>query len=91
MIQGSREGLLTPAEVAALFGVSVTTIRTWAGEGRLTPVFTLGGRRRYWRRETTGLLAEKEPKPPQPSQPVCSVCHHPQCLGTCHNCPYCSQ
>ena len=46
--QGLRdEALLRPREVAALFGVRPTTIARWARAGRLSPVFTPGGHRRY--------------------------------------------
>ncbi|WP_329255140.1 helix-turn-helix domain-containing protein [Actinoallomurus sp. NBC_01490] len=39
--------LLTPREVAELFGVRTTTIARWAREGRLTSLTTPGGHRRY--------------------------------------------
>lgn len=39
--------LLTPAEVAALFGVDPKTVTRWARTGLLNPVRTLGGHRRY--------------------------------------------
>jgi excisionase family DNA binding protein len=41
--------LLRPREVAALFGVRPATIARWAREGRLTPLRTPGGHRRYVR------------------------------------------
>ena len=41
------EELLRPREVAALFGVHPATIARWAREGRLTPIRTPGGHRRY--------------------------------------------
>jgi excisionase family DNA binding protein len=41
------ERLLTPREAAEKFGVRVTTIARWAREGRLNPVRTPGGHRRY--------------------------------------------
>jgi excisionase family DNA binding protein len=48
--QGPGEGsLLRPREVAALFGVRPTTIARWAREGRLAPLRTPGGHRRYRR------------------------------------------
>lgn len=40
-------GLMTPAEVAAAFGVRVSTLRRWEKAGKLTAVRTLGGHRRY--------------------------------------------
>jgi excisionase family DNA binding protein len=42
-----HEQLLTPREVAEIFGVRTTTIARWAREGRLTPLRTPGGHRRY--------------------------------------------
>jgi excisionase family DNA binding protein len=47
--------LLTPAEVASLFGVDPRTVTRWATSGRLTPVRTPGGHRRYRRSEVLGL------------------------------------
>ncbi|GAA4509150.1 hypothetical protein GCM10023191_069940 [Actinoallomurus oryzae] len=41
------EPLLCPREVAEPFGVRTTAITRWAREGRLAPVFTPGGHRRY--------------------------------------------
>jgi excisionase family DNA binding protein len=42
-----EDALLRPREVAALLGVRPTTIARWAREGRLTPLLTPGGHRRY--------------------------------------------
>lgn len=39
--------LLSPAEVAALFGVDPKTVTRWAKAGRLAHIRTLGGHRRY--------------------------------------------
>jgi len=39
--------LLRPREVARMFGVRTTTIARWAREGKLTPLHTPGGHRRY--------------------------------------------
>lgn len=50
------EPLLTPAEVARLFGVGPKTVSGWARAGRLTSVRTLGGHRRYREREVHALL-----------------------------------
>jgi hypothetical protein len=41
------EPLLRPREVATLFGVRPTTIARWARMGRLHPLLTPGGHRRY--------------------------------------------
>jgi excisionase family DNA binding protein len=39
--------LLLPREVAELFGVGTSTIARWAREGKLAPILTPGGHRRY--------------------------------------------
>jgi excisionase family DNA binding protein len=41
------QSLLRPREVAALFGVRPSTIARWAREGKLAPLLTPGGHRRY--------------------------------------------
>jgi excisionase family DNA binding protein len=46
-LHGPDDELLRPREVAALFGVRPTTIARWAREGKLTPLRTPGGHRRY--------------------------------------------
>ena len=39
--------LLTPAEVAGLFGVDPRTVSRWSDRGVLKAVYTAGGHRRY--------------------------------------------
>lgn len=39
--------LLTPREVAAVFGVDPKTVTRWAQQGKLPFVRTLGGHRRF--------------------------------------------
>jgi len=56
--EGKREDLLTPGEVAGLFRVNPKTVTRWANAGKLTPVRTLGGHRRYRRSEVERLLIE---------------------------------
>lgn len=58
------EPLLTPAEVAKLFRVDPKTVTRWAQSGKLHSVRTLGGHRRYLRREVEALLAVARPMPP---------------------------
>ncbi|WP_323097019.1 BldC family transcriptional regulator [Intrasporangium sp. YIM S08009] len=48
--------LMTPAEVARLFRVSVTTVTKWARSGLLPSVRTLGGHRRFDRRDVLDHL-----------------------------------
>lgn len=50
--------LLKPREVADLFGVRTTTIARWAREGKLTPLHTPGGHRRYNRLDIRQILSE---------------------------------
>jgi excisionase family DNA binding protein len=54
----NHEPLLTPREVAEIFGVRTTTIARWAREGRLTPLRTPGGHRRYRWDTVVRLLAQ---------------------------------
>lgn len=49
--------LLSPAEVAALFGVDPKTVTRWARAGKLTAVRTLGGHRRFYAAEVHTLLS----------------------------------
>jgi excisionase family DNA binding protein len=51
------QNLMTPAEVAALFRVDPKTVTRWADAGKMTPVRTLGGHRRYQRDEVQNLLS----------------------------------
>lgn len=52
--------LLTPREVAELFGVRTTTIARWARDGRLDPIRTPGGHRRYSRAGVRALVAAED-------------------------------
>lgn len=38
---------ITPREAASILHVSCDTLRRWAEDGRITPLRTLGGHRRY--------------------------------------------
>lgn len=51
------ETLLTPAQVAAIFGVKPRAVRTWADARKLTAIRTLGGHRRYRPDEVRALAA----------------------------------
>ncbi len=42
-----HDDLLRPSEVARIFGVRPATVARWARDGRITPVLTPGGHRRY--------------------------------------------
>lgn len=52
-------GLLTPGEVARLFGVDPKTVSRWADAGKLEAMRTLGGHRRYRADEVKRLLANE--------------------------------
>ncbi len=49
------ETLLTPREVADIFGVDPKTVTRWAKAGKLTSIRTLGGHRRYRKSEVDDL------------------------------------
>ena len=51
--------LLTPTQVAQLFGVNPKTVTRWANSGRLGFIRTPGGHRRFRRSEVTALLADR--------------------------------
>lgn len=51
-----RTELLTPAEVAALFGVDAKTVTRWARAGKISAIRTLGGHRRFRADEVQALL-----------------------------------
>lgn len=55
-IPSKEDELLTPGEVAKLFGVDPKTVTRWASAGKLTPQRTLGGHRRYRSTEVYALL-----------------------------------
>jgi len=61
--ENDDDDLLRPREVADLFGVRTTTITRWARQGKLTPLFTPGGHRRYRRRGVRRLLGEEDATP----------------------------
>ena len=50
-----EEILLTPREVAELFGVDPKTVTRWAKAGKLTSIRTLGGHRRFRKSEVDDL------------------------------------
>lgn len=52
--------LLTPAEVAALFRVDPKTVTRWAQQGKLRPIRTLGGHRRYSEAEIQAFLESSQ-------------------------------
>lgn len=53
-------GLMTAAEVAAVFRVSARTVSRWERSGRLISIRTPSGRRRYRIAEVRALVAEQQ-------------------------------
>ncbi len=51
--------LLTPREVANIFRVNPKTVSRWYLEGKLPALRTLGGHRRYRRRDVEALLSRQ--------------------------------
>lgn len=49
--------LLTPKQVAALFSVTPKTVSRWATEGKIRSATTLGGHRRYHKKEVYELFS----------------------------------
>jgi len=56
----SLPAILRPSEVAVLFRVSDKTVTRWAQAGRLPCFMTLGGHRRFRRRDVLDLLTAQE-------------------------------
>lgn len=54
------EPLLTPGQVARMFGVHPKTVWKWAAAGKLTSIRTLGGHRRFRESEVRALLHQPE-------------------------------
>lgn len=52
----TKDRLMTPGEVAALFRVDPKTVTRWAAAGRLGGIRTPGGHRRFWASEVHALL-----------------------------------
>jgi len=62
-----EDALLTPAQVAVLFGVDGKTVARWAQRGRLpAAVCTAGGHRRYRWADVQNLLSRVHQPPPGP-------------------------
>lgn len=56
--ESEHDELLTPGQVAELFGVDPKTVTRWATAGKLSALRTLGGHRRYRRSEVERMLDE---------------------------------
>jgi transposase len=64
----SEDALLRPREVASVFGVRPTTIARWAREGKITPLLTPGGHRRYRPADIREVLGTAELPAGEPNQ-----------------------
>ncbi len=62
----TAQELLTPQEVAMLFGVDPKTVTRWARAGRLNAIRTLGGHRRYLGSEVRALITPSIPTQASP-------------------------
>jgi excisionase family DNA binding protein len=58
--RSSRDELLTPAEVAAMFRVNPKTVTRWARAGKISAIRTLGGHRRFRAEEIRQFLDQVE-------------------------------
>ncbi|PRY00839.1 excisionase family DNA binding protein [Allonocardiopsis opalescens] len=58
-LQGELPELMTAQEVAHLFRVHPKTVSSWARQGRLTYIRTLGGHRRYTAEDVRALLDQQ--------------------------------
>lgn len=54
------EELLTPAEVAALFGVDPKTVARWATAKHIRVTRTIGGHRRYYKADIDRELERRQ-------------------------------
>lgn len=63
MAKVNEPEMLTPGEVAAMFGVDPKTVTRWAKAGKLRSIRTLGGdrgHRRFFKKEVRALLIRSE-------------------------------
>lgn len=60
MKRGANAEIMTPAEVAAFFGVTVKTVWRWSVDGLLPHFFTPGLRRRYRRADIEAVRDRKK-------------------------------
>lgn len=57
MSAATQSEILTRAQVAAIFGVHVSTVSRWLVEGRIPSFSTPGGSARYYRADIEAFLA----------------------------------
>lgn len=54
----AEDDYLTPGQVAAMLHVSPKTVDRWANQGRIPCIVTLGGHRRFARRDVVAVADE---------------------------------
>ena len=59
-IKQGDDRLLTPGEVADLFGASPDTVGQWASKGKIGYVLTPGGQRRYFEKEVRAMTGQRD-------------------------------
>jgi len=72
------KGFYTSTEAARLLGVSSTTLRRWEEEGRITPLRTIGGDRRYSQKDVQGILTSFRQDNDQRREPVIQTAEPPE-------------
>lgn len=55
-VPNQHSELLTPGEVASMFGVDPKTVTRWARGGRLRSIRTPGGHRRFYRADVLAII-----------------------------------
>jgi excisionase family DNA binding protein len=64
-MENRQRRLMTPAEVAKLFGIAPNTLVRWANQGKLSCIRTIGGHRRFHTAEVLELFRQASTKPTQ--------------------------
>jgi excisionase family DNA binding protein len=62
-LKGEQDELLTSAQVAKLFAVSIKTVSRWAGLGLLPVIRTPGGQLRFRRSDVEEFLRRQQNEP----------------------------
>ncbi|MFF0572534.1 BldC family transcriptional regulator [Streptosporangium saharense] len=67
---GPAERLLTPGEVAHIFGVDPKTVNRWSLTGKIPSLKTPGGQRRYRQSDIDALLGAPTGQPVRTSEAI---------------------
>lgn len=68
----TQKTIFNITEAARLLGVTAQTLRVWESEGKISPVYTPGGHRRYTQEEINRVLGLERDKP-GPKKKTCVV------------------